>query len=160
MLSGAEASSFLSSFPSSFLSSFPVSFGVRALATWRMTHLLVAEDGPADLVVRARRAAGSGLLGQAMDCFYCASVWVALPMTVGLSRRSNDASAADDTRWPGCRTFEGVATWLALSGAACLLEQVTRTDDPSPPLGDVAAETNTASVPVPPPRLVVARWAS
>ena len=52
---------------------------VAALAVWRITHLLHAEAGPGNWVVRLRRAAGSGLLGQAMDCFHCLSLWLALP---------------------------------------------------------------------------------
>ena len=56
---------------------FPARFVVGVLATWRVTHLLVAEDGPADVVVRLRRRAGDGWIGEAMDCFYCLSVWTA-----------------------------------------------------------------------------------
>lgn len=41
------------------------------LGVWRMTHLLHAEDGPGQAVVKLRRAAGDGVLGQAMDCFQC-----------------------------------------------------------------------------------------
>jgi hypothetical protein len=37
------------------------------LATWRVTHLLVNEDGPADVVVRLRRRAGSGCAGSLME---------------------------------------------------------------------------------------------
>jgi len=50
-----------------------------ALCVFRLSHLLVAEDGPWDLVVRLRRAAGSGVLGRLLDCFYCTSLWVAVP---------------------------------------------------------------------------------
>lgn len=85
-------------------------FVLAALATWRVTHLLVEEDGPANIVVRLRRRAGSSWVGSALDCFYCTSVWVAVPLSVGLVRR---------------RRLEPVS-WLALSGAACLLEQATR----------------------------------
>lgn len=84
-------------------------FVVGALATWRLTHLLVEEDGPADLVVRLRRRAGHGWVGQAMDCFYCLSVWTAAPVAAVVARRPRDAPL----------------TWLALSGAACLLERAT-----------------------------------
>jgi hypothetical protein len=59
-------------------------FVLAALATWRVTHLLVEEDGPADIVVRLRRRAGASLAGNLMDCFYCMSVWVAAPFSVGL----------------------------------------------------------------------------
>jgi len=34
------------------------------LGVWRITHLLQAEDGPWDLVVRFRRKAGNGLWGK------------------------------------------------------------------------------------------------
>jgi hypothetical protein len=95
-----------------------MSLVVGALATWRITHLLVEEDGPGDAVLRARRAAGAGVIGRAMDCFYCSSIWVALPFALGL------------TRTRGGHRFETVATWLAMSGAACVLEQATQSDAP------------------------------
>ena len=84
-------------------------FLVGALATWRVTHLLVEEDGPADVVVRLRRRAGDGWIGQAMDCFYCLSIWTAAPVAAAVARRPREAPL----------------TWLALSGAACLLERAT-----------------------------------
>jgi len=83
-----------------------------ALAVWRLTHLLVAEDGPWDLVVRLRARLGDSAAGRAMDCFYCSSVWVALPFAF---------LVAD--HWAG----RGLS-WLALSGAASLLEQATNRD--------------------------------
>jgi hypothetical protein len=83
---------------------------LAALATWRVTHLLAEEDGPGDVVVRLRARAGDGQLGSLMDCFYCLSIWVAVPFSVGLTRT---------------RRADPLA-WLALSGAACLLEQATR----------------------------------
>jgi hypothetical protein len=88
---------------------FAVRFVVGALATWRVTHLLVAEDGPADLVVRLRRRAGDSWVGDALDCFYCLSVWTAAPVVAVVARRRREAPL----------------TWLALSGAACLLERAT-----------------------------------
>ena len=84
-------------------------FLVGALATWRVTHLLVEEDGPADMVVRLRHRAGDGWMGQAMDCFYCLSIWTAAPVAAAVARRPREAPLA----------------WLALSGAACLLERAT-----------------------------------
>ncbi|HKD95081.1 MAG TPA: DUF1360 domain-containing protein [Gaiellaceae bacterium] len=89
--------------------SFAARFVVGALATWRVTHLLVEEDGPADAVVRLRQRAGDSWVGQAMDCFYCLSIWTAAPIAAAVARRPR----------------ERVLTWLALSGAACLLEQAT-----------------------------------
>lgn len=78
------------------------------LATWRVTHLLAREGGPADLKVRFRVHLGSGIIGKLMDCFHCLSRWVAAPMVFFVSRRPLDL----------------LLTWLALSGAACLLERI------------------------------------
>ena len=79
------------------------------LATWRVTHFFQAEDGPGDVVVRLRRAAGEGLLGNLLDCFYCLSWWVALPMALHVGHS-----------WPE-RTF----LTLGFSAGAILLERVT-----------------------------------
>jgi len=85
---------------------------LASLATWRVTHLLAEEDGPADVIVRIRAWVGVRPLGELMDCFQCLSVWVAALFSVGLTRD---------------RRFDPVA-WLALAGAACLLEQATGRD--------------------------------
>jgi hypothetical protein len=84
-------------------------FALGVLATWRVTHLLAEEDGPGDLVVLLRARAGDGWRGRLMDCFYCLSVWTALPFALVVARRRRDAPVAV----------------LALSGAACLLERAT-----------------------------------
>ena len=52
---------------------------VGMLAVWRVTHLLQAEDGPWDVVVRLRQAVGNGFWGKLLDCFHCLSVWIAAP---------------------------------------------------------------------------------
>jgi hypothetical protein len=80
-----------------------------ALATWRLTHLLVAEDGPGDVVVKFRTWLGDSALGALMDCFYCMSIWIALPLAFAVGR---DAPAL-------------LISWLAVSGAAALLEQAS-----------------------------------
>ena len=82
-------------------------FVMAVLATWRITHLLAAEDGPADMIVRLRRRLGRSFAGRLMDCFYCLSFWVAAPFAFFTS----------------LRPVEGLVAWLALSGAACLLER-------------------------------------
>jgi uncharacterized protein DUF1360 len=82
-------------------------FVVAVLATWRVTHLLASEDGPADAIVRFRARLGPGLAGKLMDCFYCLSLWVAAPAAFFVSRR----------------TLDWLFTWLAISGASCLLER-------------------------------------
>ena len=89
---------------------------LAALAAWRVTHLIAEEDGPADAVLRVRVALGDGFAGKLMDCFYCLSIWVAAPLSVIAARRRRDMPLV----------------WLALSGAACLLERATagRADPP------------------------------
>jgi hypothetical protein len=82
-------------------------FILVALATWRATHLLASEDGPADVVVRIRERLGESFLGRLMDCFYCLSLWVAAPAALAVTHNPWD--------WP--------LIWLSLSGAACLLER-------------------------------------
>ena len=82
---------------------------LAALATWRVTHLLAEEDGPRGAVARLRARVRRPWLGDLMDCFYCLSVWVAAPLSIASGRRGRDLPL----------------TWLALSGAACLLERAT-----------------------------------
>src|SRR5579863_1976316 len=91
------------------------SFFLAVLATWRVTHLLASEDGPADLIVRFLALLGDGLLGKLMDCFYCLSLWIAAPAALFVTRRP----------------LEWVMTWLALSGGACLLERLVKAPDAS-----------------------------
>lgn len=82
---------------------------MAGLAAWRVTHLLAHEDGPADVIARLRAQAGSTQLGELMDCFDCLSIWVAAPFALVAARRPADR----------------LVSWLALSGAACVLEQIT-----------------------------------
>ena len=84
-------------------------FLLGTLFVWRITHLLNAEDGPWNVVVRLRRMSGEGFWGQLLDCFYCLSVWIAAPLAVFLGKK------------PG----ERVLLWPALSAGAILLERVT-----------------------------------
>ena len=81
---------------------------VGVLAIWRVTHLMAEEDGPGDVIATVRGWLGESFLGKLMDCFYCLSLWVAAPVAAMLAR--------------GWR--EGLMLWLALSGAACLLERL------------------------------------
>jgi hypothetical protein len=83
-------------------------FALAVLATWRVTHLLASEDGPADILVRFRALLGRSIFGKLMDCFNCLSLWVAALAALFVSRRPLE--------WLFC--------WLALSGGACLLERM------------------------------------
>jgi hypothetical protein len=82
-------------------------FTLAVLATWRVTHLLTSEDGPADLIVRFRAFLGESVVGKLIDCFYCLSLWLGAPAALFVSR--------DPVEW--------LVSWLATSGGACLLER-------------------------------------
>jgi len=84
-------------------------FIISSLATWRLTHLFAKEDGPFDIIFLIRQKAGTRFFGKMLDCFYCLSIWIALPLGI----------------WLGLEWIEKIILWLALSGAACLLEQAT-----------------------------------
>jgi hypothetical protein len=86
---------------------FVLKFVLAVLATWRLTHLLASEDGPVDLIFRLRALLGQSLAGRLMDCFNCLSLWIGAPAALFVSHN----------------LLEWFFTWLAISGAACLLER-------------------------------------
>jgi len=88
--------------------SFWTRFVLALLATWRVTHLLASEDGPADIIFRIRASMGQSIFGKLMDCFNCLSLWIAALAAIFVSRG-----------W-----LEWILCWLALSGGACLLERI------------------------------------
>ena len=79
-------------------------FLIALLATWRVSHFLAREDGPAGVVLRLRR-----VLGSALDCFKCLSLWIAAPFACFVT----------------LEPLPLVVTWLALSGGASLLDAAT-----------------------------------
>jgi hypothetical protein len=79
------------------------------LGVWRVTHLVQAEDGPGDAIVRLRRLVGDGFWGSLLDCFQCLSVWVAAPFALVL----------------GASGKERFLLWPAFSAGAILLERLT-----------------------------------
>lgn len=83
-------------------------FIIATLAVWRLTHLLVAEDGPFKVIAWLRRKAASGFWGTLLDCFYCLSFWIAIPFAVFM----------------GGSHGERILLWPALSAAAILLNRV------------------------------------
>jgi hypothetical protein len=79
---------------------------LEVLAVWRVTHLLHAEHGPWGSLARLRAAATRRGLGELTGCFWCLSVWTALPFAL----------------W-SAPTWRGrVVVWLALSAGAILVE--------------------------------------
>ncbi len=79
------------------------------LCVWRLAHFLYAEDGPWDILVSLRRAVGEGVMGRLLDCFYCLTLWISLPITLLIAES----------------VTEKLLMWPALSGGAILLERVT-----------------------------------
>ena len=89
-------------------------FVISLLATWRVSHLVWAEDGPWSLMANARaHAARHGW--RVLDCFYCLSLWVALPIALCTVLGLNEQPVV----------WHVILQWLALSGSAVLLERVT-----------------------------------
>jgi len=80
---------------------------IASLAVWRLTHLLNAEDGPWRVLARLRALTRTGLRGDLLDCFYCLSLWMAMPFAW----------------WLGGSSAERLLMWPAISGAAILLER-------------------------------------
>lgn len=93
-------------------------FALGVLGVWRLTHLFVAEDGPAGILVRFRRSVGDGFWGSLLDCFYCLSLWVAGPVALLVGQD-----------W----STRGLS-WLALSAGAILIERLTLRPSPKPAL--------------------------
>ncbi len=87
--------------------SFELTLGI--LCVWRITHLFVAEDGPAGILARFRRSLGDGFWGSLLDCFYCLSLWMAAPVALLVEKE-----------WK-----LRFLLWLALSAGAILLERLT-----------------------------------
>ena len=85
-------------------------FVVAALAVWRLSHLLAAEDGPWDVIVRLRRGLGTTNWGKLMDCFYCLSVWISIPFAFFVANG----------------VLDRLVVWLALSGASSLANKFTK----------------------------------
>jgi hypothetical protein len=82
---------------------------LAALATWRFTRLLVVEQGPWNAIGRLRSGLSGTILGEALDCFYCSSLLVSIPMAAVLGRTFLDY----------------FLLWPALSAAAILLESIS-----------------------------------
>ena len=83
-------------------------FFAAILAVWRVTHLIVVEDGPWDVMRRARGIAERIGLERMINCFFCCSVWVAIPFAFLIGRGWGLAIAIP-----------------ALSGGAIVLERLT-----------------------------------
>ena len=86
-----------------------IQFVPAVLATWRISHLLTSEGGPAGAIARLRARLNGTWAASLTDCFGCTSIWVAVPLAFYVAGRPVDL----------------VLYWLALSGGAFLLERAS-----------------------------------
>lgn len=114
------------------------------LCVYRTAHLLNAEDGPWDIMVKIRRAAGHSMVGKMMDCFDCASVWCALPFAIILGDSLKGRALLVPALSAGAMVLHKVTERLRVPAPVALYEEddeskvVLRTESsPSdPPPGD------------------------
>jgi hypothetical protein len=99
---------------------------IGTLAVWRITHLLSAEDGPWNMIVWVRRKAGTGFLGNLLDCFYCLSLWISAPLAFFL----------------GSGIKERVCLWLAFSAGAIILDRASTKEPVLPAYFEHGGEDN------------------
>jgi hypothetical protein len=92
-------------------------FALGVLATWRVTHLFIAEDGPAGILSRLREFVARGFLRGLLGCFYCLSLWTAIPFCLLVGRS----------------VTEQVLLWPALSAAAIMVENLSARLGSAPP---------------------------
>ncbi len=92
---------------------------IGILVVWRITHLLAYEEGPFNAIQVLREGLKKRYLERVLTCFYCLSLWVALPCTWLMG------SSAVTAHW---------ATWLAYSGGAIILERWSTLQKPSYPM--------------------------
>lgn len=89
---------------------------IGVLGTWRVTHLLVAEDGPGKWLLRLRLVLGTGFWGTLGNCFYCLSLWIALPFALAIGQNLRHC----------------LFLWPALSAGSILLERLGQSGAPVP----------------------------
>jgi hypothetical protein len=89
---------------------------LAVLAVWRITHLLVFEDGPWNTLLVLRRATDKPFWSGLLNCFYCCSLWVAAPF-----------AWLDGASWA-----ERLVLVFALSGGAILAERATTKGESDP----------------------------
>jgi hypothetical protein len=86
-----------------------VRFVLAALAAWRVSFLLVREDGPGRVVAEWRERR-TGSARELLGCVKCTGMWVALPFA-----------------WfVGGGLMQFVVTWLAIAGVVALIDDMTR----------------------------------
>lgn len=89
----------------------PLTLIVGGLAVWRLSHMIVKENGPLMVFTRLRAFLGrtqkrSGGLFDMISCVYCISFWIGLLAAL----------------WVAPTLFHVIGYGLAFSGVATLLE--------------------------------------
>ena len=79
---------------------------LAALACWRLTSLLVYEDGPDQMFSRFRDWLW---ITDLLDCFWCTSLWAAAPL-------------AALVWWPDGKMM--IMGWLAISTGSILVDEI------------------------------------
>jgi hypothetical protein len=79
------------------------------LAVWRLSHMMARETGPLKIFSRIYNWLPVGTWKSLMECPLCLSVWLSVPFVVYL----RPANVPD-----------GIVLWLALSGAASIMEKL------------------------------------
>lgn len=87
-----------------------VHFLLAAFATWRISYLLVREEGPGRIFARLRQRTAETSVGRGLTCVKCVSLWAAIPFAF----------------YVGGTATELVVVWLALSGVVSLIDESTR----------------------------------
>lgn len=99
---------------------------VSILATFRVSHLVVREDGPFSMFRRLRAGLRRRGWHGPLDCLYCTSVWVALPFAYYAYRNLSGGGSMVDA----------LPLWLAISGGACLLDRLGQSPIVMEPLNE------------------------
>lgn len=89
---------------------------IGVLAVWRVTHLFSSEGGPWSILERMRNRLANTLAGELVSCFYCLSLWVAVPFALTL----------------GDGWEERLLLWPALSAGAILINRFMDREPPAP----------------------------
>lgn len=98
-----------------------------SLVSWRVTHLLVHEDGPFNILGKFRHLIGvrydarsvpygSNVIGEAFTCMWCLSVWVGVFLSVFIPREPPSSSMYAEA---GFR----VAVGLVISALTVLIDK-------------------------------------
>lgn len=103
---------------------------IGALAVWRVTSLLLREEGPWATLRVLREKVGLRLAPGLFSCWRCASLWTSAPVAWVLVERPRDR----------------LLTWLALSAGAIIIDHFV-----SPPAAEYWEEPSTEATKGTPP---------